>query len=59
MGESKTSRHGVLADDSSRVCVILPKSVKDDVDAIASSTKRRSSDVIREYVMAGVRRDRK
>ena len=48
------TRHGVLADDSVRVCVILPRSLKEQVDTVAADKKRTTSEVIRECVMKGM-----
>lgn len=53
MNVSET-RHGVLADDSVRVCVILPRPLKEQIDTVAADKKRTTSEVIRECVMKGM-----
>lgn len=53
MDVSKT-RHGVLANDSVRVCVILPRSLKEQIDTVAADKKRTMSEVIRGCVIKGI-----
>lgn len=48
------TRHGVLADDSVRVCVILPRSLKEQINTVAADKKRTMSEVIRGCVMKGM-----
>ena len=48
-------RHNRIADDSCIVSLIIPKSLKRDIDDVAEDTKRTRSDVMRKAMFAGVR----
>lgn len=48
------TRHGVLADDSVRVCVILPRSLKEQIKTVADGRNCTTSEVIRECVTKGI-----
>lgn len=54
MDSQDTTRHGVLADDSVRVSLILPKHVKGQVDELAVEKNQTASDVMRECIAKGV-----
>lgn len=46
------SRHGVFADDSATLCVVVPKDVKRRI-----SLRGRPSDVVRKYIADGLAKD--
>lgn len=54
MESADITRHGVLADDSIRVSLILPKKVKGQVDELATIKNKTASDVMRECIARGV-----
>ena len=50
----QTSRHNVLADDSAMICVVIPKSAKEEIKSYGTLSGR-----VRKYIMDGLEKDRR
>ena len=48
------TRHGVFADDSATVCVVVPKNIKERVKRLGNPSGR-----IRKYIVDGLTKDEK
>lgn len=55
----KANRHTCLAEDSCRVCMVLPKAMLQDVQYIAGKDKCTISSVIRCFIGEGLRNRQK
>ena len=54
---AKTSRHGVPAEDSATINVVVPKTLKERVRGVADLSCISVSDAVRGYIVEGVQRD--
>ena len=48
------SRHGTLAADSCRVCLVMPKEMLEDLDFVAKQDKVTISSIVRQYIGEGL-----
>lgn len=53
--DDKANRHSRLADDSCRICIVIPKAMLDDVQYVAGKDKGTISSVIRSFIGEGLR----
>ena len=54
---ANTSRHGIPAEDSTTINVVIPKTLKERVRGVANLISHSVSDVVRGYIVDGVQRD--
>ena len=50
----ETNRHGTLAADSCRVCLVMPKAMLEDLDVVAKQDKVTISSIVRQYIGEGL-----
>lgn len=54
---AKTSRHGIPAEDSTTINVVVPKTLKRRVRRVADLSHVSVSDAVRGYIVEGVQKD--
>lgn len=52
------SRHAKMADDSRRVCIVVPKHSYDFVATMLDARRRTVSDVLRGFIADGILREK-
>ena len=52
--DQDTNRHGVMADDSRRLCVVMPNNLVEQLTAIAKTKSMTVSNLVRQYCFEGV-----
>jgi len=52
------SKHAKLAEDSARVCIVTSKTMKNEVLALAAMRHVSASHLLREYIYAGIEREK-
>ena len=58
--KNDNNRHGTLAADSCRVCLVMPKAMFEDLDFVAKQDKVTISSIVRKYIGEGlINRERK
>lgn len=54
MPEAVESRHGIIAEDSVRVCTILPRAMVDEMKTFVNKNRPTLSAVVREFSAVGM-----
>lgn len=54
----RSSRHGEIAEDSHRVCVIIPDCEYNEIRGLLSGQRPTVSSVVREFITIGLKSER-
>ena len=56
--EQRKNRHGEIAEDSHRVCVIIPDCEYNEIRGLLSGQRPTVSSVVREFITVGLQAER-